>query len=179
VYCVLVLLFHDFFQPLTILSAIPLSMGGAFIALLLSEGMLSLPSLIGLVMLMGIVTKNSILLVEYAVVGIKERGLSMTEALVDACHKRARPIIMTTVAMVAGMMPIALGLGADASFRQPMAIAVIGGLITSTALSLLVVPVVFTYADGLERRVLGWFRRAPASGAAVATGVQALDASVR
>jgi multidrug efflux pump subunit AcrB len=168
VYCVLVLLFHDFFQPLTILSAIPLSMGGAFIALLLSKGMLSLPSLIGLVMLMGIVTKNSILLVEYAVVGIKERGLSMTDALVDACHKRARPIIMTTVAMVAGMMPIALGWGADASFRQPMAIAVIGGLITSTALSLLVVPVVFTYADGLERWVLGWFRRAPAPGAAMA-----------
>jgi len=168
VYCVLVLLFHDFFQPLTILSAIPLSMGGAFIALLLSKGMLSLPSLIGLVMLMGIVTKNSILLVEYAVVGIKERGLSMTEALVDACHKRARPIIMTTVAMVAGMMPIALGWGADASFRQPMAIAVIGGLITSTALSLLVVPVVFTYADALERWVLGWFRRAPAPGAAMA-----------
>ena len=89
VYGVLVLLFHDFFQPLTILSAIPLSMGGAFIALLLSRGMLSLPSLIGLVMLMGIVTKNSILLVEYAVMGIKERGLSMTEALIDACHKRA------------------------------------------------------------------------------------------
>jgi multidrug efflux pump subunit AcrB len=172
VYCVLVLLFHDFFQPLTILSAIPLSMGGAFIALLLSKGMLSLPSLIGLVMLMGIVTKNSILLVEYAVMGIKERGLSMADALVDACHKRARPIIMTTVAMVAGMMPIALGWGADASFRQPMAIAVIGGLITSTALSLLVVPVVFTYADALERWVLGWFRRAPASGAAMATATR-------
>jgi multidrug efflux pump subunit AcrB len=168
-----VLLFHDFFQPLTILSAIPLSMGGAFIALLLSKGMLSLPSLIGLVMLMGIVTKNSILLVEYAVMGIKERGLSMADALIDACHKRARPIVMTTVAMVAGMMPIALGLGADASFRQPMAIAVIGGLITSTALSLLVVPVAFTYADALERRVLGWFHRAPASGAPVATRVQA------
>jgi multidrug efflux pump subunit AcrB len=123
-------------------------------------------------MLMGIVTKNSILLVEYAVMGIKERGLSMADALVDACHKRARPIIMTTVAMVAGMMPIALGWGADASFRQPMAIAVIGGLITSTALSLLVVPVVFTYADALERWVLGWFRRAPASGAAMATATR-------
>ncbi len=161
VYCVLVLLFHDFFQPMTILSAIPLSVGGAFIALLLSRGMLSLPSMIGLVMLMGIVTKNSILLVEYTVMGIKERGLSMNEALLDACHKRARPIIMTTVAMVAGMLPIALGLGADASFRQPMAIAVIGGLITSTALSLLVVPVAFTYVNGLERRVLGLFHRRP------------------
>ncbi|MGA4333749.1 efflux RND transporter permease subunit [Ralstonia nicotianae] len=157
VFCVLVLLFHDFFQPLTILSAVPLSLGGAFVALLLSKGMLSIPSMIGLVMLMGIVTKNSILLVEYAVMGIQERGLSLHEALIDACHKRARPIVMTTVAMIAGMLPIALGLGADASFRQPMAIAVIGGLITSTGLSLLVVPVAFTYVDGLERRVRKWF----------------------
>ncbi|WP_425895237.1 efflux RND transporter permease subunit [Ralstonia pseudosolanacearum] len=159
VYCVLVLLFHDFFQPLTILSAVPLSLGGAFIALLVSNGMLSLPSMIGLIMLMGIVTKNSILLVEYAVVGMQQRGLSMHEALLDACHKRARPIVMTTVAMVAGMLPIALGLGADASFRQPMAIAVIGGLMTSTALSLLVVPVAYTYVDGLERRLGRLFRR--------------------
>ncbi|MCK4130453.1 efflux RND transporter permease subunit [Ralstonia pseudosolanacearum] len=157
VFCVLVLLFRDFFQPLTILSAVPLSLGGAFVALLLSRGMLSIPSMIGLVMLMGIVTKNSILLVEYAVMGIQERGLSLREALIDACHKRARPIVMTTVAMIAGMLPIALGLGADASFRQPMAIAVIGGLITSTGLSLLVVPVAFTYVDGLERRVRKWF----------------------
>lgn len=159
VFCVLVLLFHDFFQPLTILSAVPLSLGGAFVALLVSKGMLSIPSMIGLVMLMGIVTKNSILLVEYAVVGIKERGLSVRDALLDACHKRARPIVMTTVAMIAGMLPIALGLGADASFRQPMAIAVIGGLVTSTALSLLVVPVAFTYVDGMERRLYGLFGR--------------------
>ena len=153
VFCVLVLLFRDFYQPLTILSAVPLSMGGAFVALLVSNSMLSIPSMIGLLMLMGIVTKNSILLVEYAVVGMHERELSMHDALLDACHKRARPIVMTTVAMIAGMLPIALGLGADASFRQPMAIAVIGGLLTSTALSLLVVPVVFTYVDGLERRI--------------------------
>ena len=158
VYAVLVLLFHDFFQPVTILSAVPLSLGGAFIALLATKGMLSIPSLIGLVMLMGIVTKNSILLVEYAVLGMRDRGLAMHEALLDACHKRARPIIMTTVAMVAGMLPIALGLGADASFRQPMAIAVIGGLVTSTALSLLVVPVAFTYVAGLERLVFGCTR---------------------
>ncbi|MBU3058352.1 efflux RND transporter permease subunit [Pseudomonas indica] len=175
VYCVLVLLFHDFFQPLTILSAIPLSVGGAFVALLVSRGMLSLPSMIGLVMLMGIVTKNSILLVEYAVMGIRERGLSMREALVDACHKRARPIIMTTVAMVAGMMPIALGLGADASFRQPMAIAVIGGLITSTALSLLVVPVAFTYVDGLERRLSRLFRRKPTPTQALAVAPHVME----
>ena len=106
--------------------------------------------LIGLVMLLGIVTKNSILLVDFAVMGIKEYGLSQTEALIDACRKRARPIMMTTVAMVAGMLPLALGWGGDPSFRQPMAIAVIGGLITSTALSLLIVPVVFTFIDALR-----------------------------
>lgn len=163
VYCVLVLLFQDFFQPLTILSAIPLSVGGAFVALLVSRGMLSLPSMIGLVMLMGIVTKNSILLVEYAVMGIKQQGLSVRQALINACHMRVRPIVMTTLAMIAGMLPIALGLGADASFRQPMAIAVIGGLITSTALSLLVVPVAFTYVDDLERLLHRWFGKKPAT----------------
>ena len=157
VYCVLVLLFRDFFQPLTILFAIPLSVGGAFVALLVTRGMLSLPSMIGLVMLMGIVTKNSILLVEYAVMGIHQQRLSVFDALVNACHKRVRPIVMTTLAMIAGMLPIALGLGADASFRQPMAIAVIGGLVTSTALSLLVVPVAFTYVDDLERLLQRWF----------------------
>ena len=109
--------------------------------------------MIGLVMLMGIVTKNSILLVDYAVLAMRERGLALHEALLDACHKRARPIVMTTAAMVAGMLPIALGLGADASFRQPMALAVIGGLITSTALSLLVVPVVFVYVHRMGQRL--------------------------
>ncbi|MFC3171680.1 efflux RND transporter permease subunit [Acinetobacter vivianii] len=137
------MLFKDFFQPFTILSAIPLSIGGAFIALLISHSELNVPSMIGLVMLMGIVTKNSILLVEYAILGMRDRGLSQYEALLDACHKRARPIVMTTIAMIAGMLPIALGLGADSSFRHPMAMAVIGGLLTSTALSLLVVPVVY------------------------------------
>jgi multidrug efflux pump subunit AcrB len=155
VYCVLVLLFRDWFQPVTILSAVPLSVGGAFVALLLARSELGLPSLIGLVMLLGIVTKNSILLVEYAVIGIRERGLSEHEALLDACRKRARPILMTSVAMIAGMLPLALGLVGDSSFRTPMAIAVIGGLMTSTALSLLVVPVVFTYLAGFERRLLG------------------------
>jgi multidrug efflux pump subunit AcrB len=150
VFCVLVLLFRDFLQPVTILSAIPLSLGGAFLALLAVHSELDIPSMIGFIMLMGIVTKNSILLVEYAIVGIRERGLPRYEALIDACHKRARPIVMTTVAMIAGMSPIALGLGADSSFRQPMAIAVIGGLLTSTLLSLLIVPVVYTYIDDLE-----------------------------
>jgi multidrug efflux pump subunit AcrB len=114
-----------------------------------------MPSVIGLLMLMGIVTKNSILLVEYAVVAYRDQGMSRLDALMDACHKRARPILMTTIAMVAGMLPIALGIGSDNSFRGPMAIVVIGGLVTSTVLSLLVIPVVFTYVDDL----LLWLKR--------------------
>ena len=129
VFCVLVLLFKDFFQPITILSAIPLSLGGAFIALLVSGSELDMSSMIGIIMLMGIVTKNSILLVEYTIVGMRDRNQGRVEALIDACHKRARPIVMTTVAMIAGMLPIALGIGTDSGFRQPMATAVIGGLI--------------------------------------------------
>jgi multidrug efflux pump subunit AcrB len=149
IYGVLVLLFHDFLQPLTILAALPLSIGGAFVALLVTRNALSMPSMIGLIMLMGIVTKNSILLVDYAILA-REAGMSRFDALVDACHKRSRPILMTTIAMGAGMMPLALGMGADPSFRSPMAIAVIGGLITSTLLSLLVVPAVFTIVDDGE-----------------------------
>ena len=149
IYVVLVLLFKDFMQPVTILAALPLSIGGAFVALLVTRNALSMPSMIGLIMLMGIVTKNSILLVDYAILA-REAGMSRFDALVDACHKRSRPIVMTTIAMGTGMMPLALGLGADPSFRSPMAIAVIGGLITSTFLSLLVVPAVFTYIDDLE-----------------------------
>jgi multidrug efflux pump subunit AcrB len=151
IYIVLVLLFKDFLHPVTILAALPLSLGGAFVGLLLAQKSFSMPSLIGLIMLMGIATKNSILLVEYAIVARREHGLSRFDALLDACHKRARPIIMTTIAMGAGMLPIAIGIGtADPSFRSPMSIAVIGGLITSTVLSLLVIPVVFTYLDDLE-----------------------------
>ncbi len=149
IYGVLVLLFKDFMQPVTILAALPLSIGGAFVALLITGRALSMPSMIGLIMLMGIVTKNSILLVDYAILA-RQAGLNRFDALVDACHKRSRPIIMTTIAMGAGMLPLALGWGADPSFRSPMAIAVIGGLITSTLLSLLVVPAVFTYIDDLE-----------------------------
>ena len=149
IYCVLVLLFKDFMQPVTILAALPLSIGGAFVALLITGSALSMPSMIGLIMLMGIVTKNSILLVDYAILA-RQAGMNRFDALVDACHKRSRPILMTTIAMGAGMMPLALGWGADPSFRSPMAITVIGGLITSTLLSLLVVPAVFTYIDDLE-----------------------------
>ena len=154
IYGVLVLLFHDFMQPITILAALPLSIGGAFIALLITSSALSMPTMIGLIMLMGIVTKNSILLVDYAILA-REAGMDRFEALVDACHKRSRPIIMTTIAMGAGMLPLALGLSGDPSFRSPMAIAVIGGLITSTLLSLLVVPAVFTYVDDFKN----WMNR--------------------
>lgn len=153
IYAVLVLLLRDFLQPITILSAIPLSVGGAFLALLLGGSQLGIPSMIGLVLLMGIVTKNSILLVDFAVLAMRERGLALREAVLDACHKRARPIVMTTAAMVAGMLPIALGFGADASFRRPMALAVIGGLVTSTALCLVVVPVVLVYIHRLAQRI--------------------------
>ena len=160
IYIVLVLLFKDFLQPVTILAALPLSLGGAFVALLLAGKSFSMPSLIGLIMLMGIATKNSILLVEYAIVARRDHGMSRWDALLDACHKRARPIIMTTLAMGAGMLPIALSLGdADMSFRSPMATAVIGGLITSTVLSLLVVPAVFTYLDDMEHWFLNKLRR--------------------
>lgn len=171
IYIVLVLLFKDFLHPVTILSALPLSLGGAFVGLLIAQKSFSMPSLIGLIMLMGIATKNSILLVEYAIVARRDHGMGRFEALLDACHKRARPIIMTTIAMAAGMLPIAIGWGAaDPSFRSPMAIAVIGGLVTSTVLSLLVVPVVFEYVDDAEhwmrrqvQKVRGrsWRRRAP------------------
>lgn len=169
IYGVLVLLFKDFLQPATILVALPLSIGGAFVALLITGRALSMPSMIGLIMLMGIVTKNSILLVDYVILA-RQNGMGRFEALVDACHKRSRPIIMTTIAMGAGMMPLALGWGADPSFRSPMAIAVIGGLITSTLLSLLVVPAVFTYVDDFEhfvKRMLGKMRRHKGSLSAV------------
>jgi len=155
IYMVLLLLFNHALMPLTILIAVPLCAGGAFGALLLTQNMLSLPALIGLLMLIGIATKNSILLVDYAVIAEDEHGLSQHDALIDACRKRAQPIIMTTLAMGAGMMPIALGFAGDSSFRAPMAIAVIGGLVTSTLLSLIVIPAAFTMIDDLGK----WFLR--------------------
>ncbi len=174
IYIVLVLLFKDFVQPVTILGALVLSIPGAFVALFVTHTALSMPSMIGLIMLMGIATKNSILLVDYVIMARRDHGLSRWEAVIDACRKRARPIIMTTIAMAAGMMPIALGIGTDPSFRAPMAIVVIGGLITSTFLSLLVIPVLFTYVDDAIALVRRWLRMKPgahgASGASGASG---------
>lgn len=175
IYALLVLLFHDVLQPITILSALPPSAGGAIFCLWLFNFELSIPALIGLLMLMGIVTKNSILLVEYAVMARREHKLPRFEALLDACSKRARPIIMTTIAMGAGMIPVAVGTAGNASFRAPMAMSVIGGLIASTALSLFVVPVIYTLFDDLELWFKRLFRRKPAltvpsTVAAAATG---------
>jgi len=150
VYAVMVLLFRSFLKPIVILMALPTAVGGALLALMLTDSALSIPSLIGFLMLMGLAAKNSILLVEYAIERERE-GKSQREALIEACRERARPIVMTTVAMMAGMLPTALTLGKGSEFRQPMAIAVIGGLITSTVLSLLLVPVVYEFVDDIER----------------------------
>jgi len=155
IYMVLLLLFNHALQPLTILVAVPLCAGGAFGALLLTQNYLSLPALIGLLMLIGIATKNSILLVDYAVIAEQQNHLSQHDALIDACRKRAQPVIMTTLAMTAGMVPLALGLSGDSSFRAPMAVAVIGGLATSTLLSLIVIPAAYTVLDDLGE----WFKR--------------------
>ncbi|MGO3891542.1 MAG: efflux RND transporter permease subunit [Paenalcaligenes sp.] len=149
VYAVLVLLFKDFLQPLTILMALPLSIGGAFAGLLLQGATLDLSAVIGILMLMGIVTKNSILLVDFATEKYRA-GMDRAEALLQSGKERARPIVMTTIAMVAGMIPILLSTGADAGFRAPMAAAVIGGLLTSTLLSLVFIPVVYSYMDDLR-----------------------------
>ncbi|ANL42801.1 MULTISPECIES: efflux RND transporter permease subunit [Rhizobium] len=159
IYAVLVVLFHDFLQPLTLLTALPLSLGGALLPLVLTGTSFSMPAVIGLLMLMGVVTKNSILLIEYAIMS-RQRGMTRFDALVDACHKRARPIVMTTIAMASGMLPAALSLmGGDSSFRQPMAIVVIGGVVMSTLLSLIVIPVIFTFVDDLEQILIRALRR--------------------
>ncbi|MGA2777051.1 MAG: efflux RND transporter permease subunit [Steroidobacteraceae bacterium] len=152
VFAVLVLLFARVFQPITILSALPLSLGGAVLLLILTGYPFSLPVVIGVLMLMGIVAKNSILLVDFAIEEMRA-GKPRLEALLESGHKRARPIVMTTIAMVAGMLPVALGWGGDSDFRAPMGIAVIGGLITSTMLTLVIVPAVFTVFDDIERWV--------------------------
>jgi multidrug efflux pump subunit AcrB len=150
VFAVLVLLFARVFQPLTILSALPLSVGGAAVALMICQMPVSLPVVIGFLMLMGIVAKNSILLVDFAIEEMRA-GKDRLTSLIESGHKRARPIVMTTVAMIAGMLPVAIGIHGDNSFRAPMAVAVIGGLLTSTLLTLVIVPAAFTVVDDIER----------------------------
>jgi len=149
IYAVLVLLFAGFIHPLTIMVALPLSIGGAVMGLLITGEPLGMYALIGIVMLMGLTTKNSILLVEYVLTAMAQ-GTPRMQAIIESGEARMRPILMTTVAMIAGMFPIALGIGAGAEVRKSMAIAVIGGLVTSTLLTLIVVPVVFSYLDQIR-----------------------------
>ncbi len=152
-FTVLVLLFRGFFKPAVIMGALPLSMIGAFAALKLGGFALELPVFIGFLMLMGLCAKNSILLVEFAIEA-ERAGASMRDALMEACAQRTRPIIMTSVAMIAGMLPTAFAVSEGSESRQPMAVAVIGGMLTSTALSLFLVPVIYEIIDRIELRIL-------------------------
>ena len=170
IYAVLVMLFHKFIQPVTILTALPPSAAGAIVALLACGYALAINSLIGLLMLMGIVTKNSILIVEYAIMAQREQGMSRFDALIDSCSKRARPIVMTTIAMGAGMMPVALGWAGDPSFRAPMGVAVVGGIVVSTVMSLFIVPATFTVFDDFQQWLGRLFRRATHADAHVGHG---------
>ncbi len=149
IWAVLVLLFGGFLHPFTIMMSLPLALGGALIALCITGDSLGFYALIGIVMLMGLVTKNAILLVEYCLMA-QHQGKDRLTAIIEAGEARMRPILMTTVAMVAGMLPIAIRIGAGSEARAPMAIAVIGGLITSTLLTLIVIPVVFTIIDDAQ-----------------------------
>jgi len=152
IYAVLVLLFNDFLHPLTIMMSLPMAIGGAALGLIVAHQSVGMYALIGIVMLMGLVTKNAILLVEYVLMSM-HRGVPRHEAIIEATDARMRPILMTTVAMIAGMIPIAMGIGAGSEVRSPMAVAVVGGLITSTFLTLIVVPVVFTYVDDWKLKI--------------------------
>jgi multidrug efflux pump subunit AcrB len=150
VFGVLVLLFGSFFHPVTIMLSLPLSIGGVILALLITNNPISMPVVIGILMLLGIVTKNAIMLVDFAVEA-EHRGVPRDEAIIDAGRKRARPIIMTTIAMAAGMLPPAFGVGDGGEFRAPMAIGVIGGLLVSTVLSLVFVPSFYSVVDSVSR----------------------------
>jgi HAE1 family hydrophobic/amphiphilic exporter-1 len=149
VYAIQVILYKDWLQPLTRMAALPLSIGGAFAMLFVTHSEFGLPAMIGIIMLMGIADKNSILLVDYIQERMRE-GMPRNEAILLACRVRARPIVMTSFAMSAGMLPTALSLGLDPAFRAPMALAVIGGLISSTALSLVFMPVLFSTVRDFE-----------------------------
>jgi multidrug efflux pump subunit AcrB len=158
VFAVLVLLYRRIMPPFVNMGSLVLAPLGGAVALHLTGNPISMPVLIGLLMLLGIVAKNSILLVDFALEEM-DKGVDKTIAIIDSGHKRAQPIVMTTVAMVAGMLPIALALSGDGSWRAPMGIVVIGGLIMSTALTLLIVPATFSLAVGFENRVAPWLRR--------------------
>jgi HAE1 family hydrophobic/amphiphilic exporter-1 len=166
-YLILVMQFGSFLDPLAILLSLPLSLIGVVLALLLTRDTLNIMSLIGVILLMGIVAKNAILLVDFAKWGT-ERGMPIREALIEAGRTRLRPILMTTLALIAGMIPVALGLGEGADFRAPLGRAVIGGTITSTILTLFVIPVIYEIFDSWRTGLSGRFarRRARAEAAA-------------
>jgi multidrug efflux pump subunit AcrB len=158
VFSVLVLLYHRFVSPLVNMGSLFLAPLGGLLLLMILGQSISLPVFIGILMLFGIVAKNSILLIDFSIEEMA-RGASKFEAIIEAGHKRAQPIVMTTVAMTAGMLPTALSLGSDGAWRAPTGTVVIGGLVMSTALTLLIVPAAFSLADGLEKRIGPMLRR--------------------
>lgn len=158
-YLILVLQFGSFLDPLAILLSLPLAIIGVVLALLLTGDTLNIMSLIGVMMLMGLVAKNAILLIDFTKWGRERHGLPLREALIQAGRVRLRPIVMTSVALIAGMLPVALGKGEGGDFYAPLGRAVIGGVITSTLLTLLVIPTVYEVLDGARERLLGWLRR--------------------
>jgi hydrophobic/amphiphilic exporter-1 (mainly G- bacteria), HAE1 family len=160
IYCVLVLLFKDFIMPITLVSVFFLSPAGAILALRLTNTPFSIPVFIGLLMLFGIAVKNSILLVDF-IIEAQHAGVPRHVAVMDAARKRSRPIVMTTIAMIAGMVPAALATSGPGAFRHGMAVAVIGGLALSTVLSLVFVPAVYTILDDLDQWVKGLFKAVP------------------
>jgi HAE1 family hydrophobic/amphiphilic exporter-1 len=160
---VLVMQFGSFVDPLAIMMSLPLSLIGVVLALLITNDTLNIMSMIGIILLMGIVAKNAILLIDFAKWG-RERGMSRRDALIEAGRIRLRPIMMTTFALIAGMIPVALGLGEGADFRAPLGRAIIGGVITSTVLTLVVIPTVYEILDEWKEWAIGRFRkRAPHS----------------
>jgi HAE1 family hydrophobic/amphiphilic exporter-1 len=162
-YLILVMQFGSFLDPLAILMSLPLSLIGVMLGLALTGGTLNIMSLIGVILLMGIVAKNAILLIDFAKWAREKDGLPLREALIEAGAIRLRPILMTTFALIAGMIPVALGGGEGAQFRAPLGIAVIGGTLTSTLLTLLVIPTVYEILDDWRGSLLGRFTRAMGS----------------
>jgi len=160
-YLILVVQFGSFLDPLAIMISLPLSLIGVVLALLVTRDTLNIMSLIGVILLMGIVAKNAILLIDFAKWAREERGLARREALIEAGRIRLRPIMMTTLALIAGMIPVALGLGEGADFRAPLGRAVIGGVITSTLLTLVVIPTVYEILDEWREWLSARFRRQP------------------
>jgi multidrug efflux pump subunit AcrB len=172
IYLILASQFASLLQPVAIMAALPFSLIGVLLALLLTHTTLNLFSIIGFIMLMGLVTKNAILLVDFANQRQRE-GLSRTDALLEAGQVRLRPILMTTAAMVFGMLPLAIGLGEGSEQQAPMGRAIIGGVLTSTLLTLVVVPVIYSYLDRWEKLVKTWF----AGGAARRAAREAREAA--